>query len=208
MQDVLVGGRIRRKHWALWLLIAALLVPGAASVSAQDDPSDDGQVEITIVVQPGKPGPKPDKPDQEKPGDLHLPGTVSAWIVLVRDHELTSDPDDQAMLLAVRDDRGTGAGWAVHLFYTEAAVERVIPNVIENRDATIRRILPDDGRLSDQIGDVRGGRSLGPLSPAIPLLDAAPRSGSGVFLQTVTLAPRTEPGDVPDTMFIVLPAAP
>jgi hypothetical protein len=81
--------------------------------------------------------------------------------------------------------------------------------LIENCDPTIRRILPDDGRRSDQTNQIRSGRTLGLFIPPVLLLHASPGSGSGVFMQQVIVAvpaPNAHPGL--GTMFVESPFAP
>jgi hypothetical protein len=84
-----------------------------------------------------------------------------------------------------------------------------MPVLVENRDSTIRRVLPEDGRLSDQVNQVRGGRTLGMFDPSISFLHAMAGSGSGVYLQqVVALAPPLDAAAEPGTILIQLPFAP
>ena len=129
--------------------------------------------------------------------------------MLVRENDLTELDDDLVMIIVVRDDRGTAAGRDIASYYEAATDPERTSALIENRDASIRRVLPEDGRLSDQINHLRAGRTLGLLDPMVPLLHASPGSGTGVFLQQVIVVAPPFAGDAePGTIIVHLPFAP
>ncbi len=225
----------RRRSWATAVMAAALMTSVVGIAWAQDA-SD--QTEIEIVVHPSgtlptptTPAPDPVVPPSDSsPGPppvvvtltsvqppvlgaiqapVLLPGTVSAQIALVQPHGTTDRLDDTVTTLVVRDDRGTAAGWEVG--FTSEPPEEVSwqPEVMENPDDTIRRLMPQNDQALDQEDGIGGGRTLGPYEVPIPVLTAETGSGSGLYQQQVSVVvPILERDDDSGTVFVQLPFAP
>jgi hypothetical protein len=212
--------RLIRSRLATFLIVAAILLPiGPVSVAQEAT----GETEITIVVFPGdSPGgsvnPTPDASEHDGAGREHsadssgstarrFPGTLSALIVLLPSVDLEPSLPVLAYVL-VCDDRGTAAGWDVSLYQADTTALEP-PAILENRTATIRRIMPADGRRSDQIDLVQSGQTLGGIQPPIRVLRAAPGGGSGVYLQQLLMLTAVPDLDEPaSTLIVHLPFAP
>lgn len=172
------------------MFIAALLLASVGAAKAQDDASDD--VEISIVVRPSSATPDvpvtPIAPGVAPAPVPGIPGTVSARIVLIRNNDASSNDDDAIVFIVIRDDRGTAQGWNIALTSLVVGSATWTPELLENKQVTIRRVLPEDGRLSDQVQGISSGHTLGPFANPIPLLHAGQGSGSGLFLQELQIA--------------------
>jgi hypothetical protein len=124
----------------------------------------------------------------------------------VQTHGASDRPDDSVATLVVRDDRGTGAGWDVVLASEAPEDEEWLPVVLENRHATIRRLLPLNGQTPDIVS---GGRVLGPFEVPLPLLEALPGNGSGVYQQPLIVAVPVFDGESQSGFVLIqLPFAP
>lgn len=218
----------RRQRWAAAILATVLVMSFAATAWAQDA-SD--STEIDIVVRPlgsepvpaptptrrqGAPNPTPD-PDSVPillvPPTLPvlgvrqapMPGTVSAQIALVEPHGASERTDDSVMTLVVRDDRGTATGWDIGIASAAPEDEWWKPVLAENRQDTIRRLEP----VGDEIGNIAGGRTLGTYETPLPLLVAAPGSGSGRYSQQlVGIIPLIAKEGAQGQMFVLMTFAP
>lgn len=207
-----------RWQW-LVLLAITLLLPSTQASLAQETR---GETEISIVVHPGEsPSGNHVPPSsngasagsgysgvtQGEPGARRI-GTLSSLIVYF---PATADDTSGSRVMAfvvICDDRRTVTGWDANLSFGEAGPGRTA-NLIENRTSTIRRILPAEGGMTDQVGQVRGGLSLGPLAPPVSLLHAAPGAGSGVYLQQLLIAPgRSQDPDLSIPILIQLSESP
>jgi hypothetical protein len=199
------------------LTVAALAVSiagiGTASAQQASDSTD-----IDISVLPGTPTPIVNPPgitptpgvsatptavapaETVPPAPLSI-GTVSARFALVQANTLTTRDDDAIVTIVVRDERGTAAGWTIALMAApEIPAEQALA-LLENRDGTIRRVIPADGRLSDQVQGITGGHTVGIAAPPIPLLHAALGSGAGVYLQPlIFIIPN---GAIPGAIFTI-----
>lgn len=175
------------------VLVAAALA-GAGSTLAQDA-SDSTDVEIgvlpgtaTPVVVPPQPTMTPHTPTagEPTPAPAGMPlGTVSARFVLWQENTLSQREHDVIATMIVRDERGTAAGWTVAVSGDPAISPEQSLALLENLDGTVWRIIPADGRQSEQVLGIQSGHTVGILVPAIPFLHAALGSGSGVFQQNV-----------------------
>jgi hypothetical protein len=222
--------RSRRRIWATAVLAMALLT-GTVGTALAQDASD--STEIDIVVRPAGVAPVPAPTPTVAPGAINepppvtpnlpillappvlgalqapMPGTVSAQIALVQPHGASDRLDDSVATLIVRDDRGTATGWDVS--FTSAAPKEVWwqPGVMENRDSTIRRLIPRDAISPDQVDGISGGRTLGPYELPIPVLAAELGSGSGLYQQPlIIVVPLFERDNETGMMFVQIPFAP
>lgn len=197
------------------LLALALSLSGGQAAIAQEA---SGDVEITIVVHPGE-SPSgnvdPGSPGTNQPGAGQPAGsrwfqfgTISSQIVFFPAPSSSERQAEVFAFIVVSDERGTGAGWDIGMFLVHDAGQ-VPVSLVENRTSSIRRILPADGRYSEQIDLVRSGQTLGMPAPPIPLLHAAPGGGSGVYLQELLFQTSgSGSGEPPRTIVIQLPFAP
>ena len=193
------------------IFIAALLLASVGAAQAQDDASDD--IEISIVVRPSSATPvvpvTPVAPGVTPTPAPGIPGTVSAQLVLFRNDDATKDDGDAIVFIVIRDDRGTALGWDIALTSLPVGGAAWTPELLDNKQVTIRRILPGDGRISDQVQGISTGRTLGAFANPLPLLHAVPGSGSGLFLQELRIIfPELGATSLLGTLFVQIPFAP
>ncbi len=206
-----VYARGSRRHVLALVLAMVMLLPGLPVSHAQETT---GETDISIVVHPSDVTPV--APGGSSPGTSgassstkRLPGTTSARFVQLRENALTERDDDAVMVIMIRDDRGRASGWEVAVNYAPPPAADEPLALVEGQNATIRRLLPEDGRLSDQIDQIGCGRTLGPLSPPVPLLHAPPGSGSGVFVQQIVVKlPEFDPSGEAGVIVVHIPFAP
>ena len=201
-----IQGRIRAVCASMF--VAALLLASIGAAQAQDDASDD--TEISIVVRPSSATPVvPVTPGVTPTQASGIPGTVSAQFVLVRNDDVTSRAGDAVVFIVIRDDRGTALGWDITFTASPASGAVWTPELLENKQVTIRRVLPEDGRLSDQVQGISSGRILGPFANPDSLLHAERGSGSGLFLQELRVnVSGLGSASLLGTVFVQIPFAP
>jgi len=193
------------------MFIAALMLASVGAAQARDDASDD--IEISIVVRPSSATPvvpvTPVAPGVTPTPAPGIPGTVSAQIVLLRNDDATSGNGDAIVFIVIRDDRGTALGWDIALTSLPVGTALWTPELLDNKQVAIRRVLPEDGRLSDQVQGIATGSTLGPFANPIPLLHAAQGSGSGLFLQELRIVfPELGSTSLLGTALVQIPFAP
>jgi hypothetical protein len=218
----------RRRQLAAAILTTVLVMTSAVPVWA-GEVSDSTEIDIVVrpsgvtpipaprpTPVPGMPAPTPDPvnvpillvpPVPPVLGAMQAPapGTVSAQVALVEPHGASKRTDDAVMTLVVRDDRGTAAGWDVGMASAAPDGYWWVPTLLENRPDTIRRLVPVGG----EVGDIAGGRILGAYENPVPLVIAAPGSGSGVYSQPlVGVIPLIEDHATQGQMFVLVTFAP
>jgi hypothetical protein len=195
------------------MFVASLLLASVGAAQSQDDASDD--IEISIAVHPSSatlvapltpvvpitlgvtPTPAPG-----------IPGTISAQLMLVR-HGAGTNDGDAIVFLVIRDDRGMALGWNIVFTSLPIGSAAWTPELLDNKQLTIRRVLPEDGRLSDQVQGISTGRTLGPFANPIPLLHAGQGSSSGLFLQELRIVFPVSGSATPlGILFVQIPFAP
>jgi hypothetical protein len=172
--------------------LLAVAIAGAGSAIAQDAPDTGNSTDISISVLPGASTPVVNPPQPPATGSNGsdnssggVSGTVSARFVLLQANAQTPRDDDATAIMVVRDDRGTAAGWTIAVQSDPALSPADSLALLENLDGTIWRVIPADGRQSEQVLGIHSGHTVGVLVPALPFLRAELGSGSGVFQQTV-----------------------
>jgi hypothetical protein len=196
------------------MFIAALLLASVGAAQAQDEASD--ETEISIVVRPSSATPVvpvtpviPVTPGVTPTPEPGIPGTVSARIVLFRNDDATNGDGDAIVAIVIRDDRGTALGWDITFRSSRVGGAVWSPELLGNQQVTIRRVLPEDGRLSDQVQGISSGHILGSFANPTPLLHAERGSGSGLFLQDLHIDfPGLGSAILLGTLFVQIPVAP
>lgn len=195
-----------------WMAKAGLFLVMATTVfgyAQAQESADDGTMSVTIVpsgvvsTQVGDPGSV-----ATGTAPVRRPGTVTAFVSAAERTKYEGIDDQTGLTLIVVDDRGTAAGWAVVIGIDVDDVQGWVPDIAENRNETIRRLLPAGRTLDGPIDGVDGQRTLGPMGPPVPVLGARPGSGNGVYLQQLALIIPGTSGAVPQVFYVVLPFAP
>jgi hypothetical protein len=216
--------RVSRIQHVRRLIVAVAVIATvlSGSTALAQESSDTTDVEISVLPATATPVTEPPTPEPATPipgtPALNTPeapptqagiGTVSARFVLVQENDPTRRSDDAIVTLVVRDDRGTAAGWTISLAVDSGTPSAAGIELLENIDGTIHRVLPNDGRASDQIQGITGGRTVGVIDPPISLLHAQLGSGSGVYLQPlVMILPAQLDNQIVGLLYIQVTSAP